>query len=550
VICLSIGAFYRYNRFFNGFFPDPVNIKIIEEEYMRRVLFLIVVLCTSILSAEIRRVSISTAGTAGNNESGISSISTGGRFIAFESLADNLVTGDTNACKDIFVHDSLTGETVRVSVASDGTQADAWSGYPSISADGRYVVFQSSASNLVPGDTNGESDIFLHDLQTGQTSRLSVAADGTEGNRYSFYPCISADGRYAAFESYSNNLVAVDYNGYNADVFVKDLQTGQNTIVSVSSTGTQGNSYSGHPTISADGRYVGFQSYATNLVPGDTAGFYDIFVHDRQTGQTTRASVASNGTEGNANSLYCAISTDGRYVSFESPATNLVPGDTNNVKDVFVHDLQTAQTTRVSVAEDGTQGDRDSRMTSISPDGRYVAFNSFSTTLVPGDNNGYSDIFIHDQQTGQLRLVSVAADGTQADGPCYYAFFSADGEYISFQSYAGTLVPGDVNGTSDVFVVEIGDKIWLPVDIDNYIQNLPDTCFSGNAAQRKSKLHDKIVKVQDFIEAGSYQEAIDTLLLDIKPKMDGLDQNDWIICTYAQTDLTAMIDALVAALGG
>ena len=232
---------------------------------------------------------------------------------------------------------AAAGDTIRVSLASDGTQGNYYSRDLSISADGRYVAFASYASNLVSGDTNGTPDVFIHDRQGGGTTRVSVASDGTQGNWDSWYSSISADGRYVAFYSGASNLVSGDTNGTD-DVFVHDGQTGQTTRVSVASDGAQGNDISWDPSISADGRYVAFYSDATNLVSGDTNGTDDVFVHDWQTGQTTRISVASDGAQGNEGSWYSSISADGRYVAFYSGASNLVSGDTNGVGDVFVHE--------------------------------------------------------------------------------------------------------------------------------------------------------------------------------------------------------------------
>ncbi|MPV87016.1 hypothetical protein GCU85_09795 [Cardiobacteriales bacterium ML27] len=319
-------------------------------------------------------------------------MSADGRYVAFSSRGTNLVAGDTNSVQDIFVHDTQTGATTRVSVDSSGVEGDSHSYNPSISADGRYVAFQSNATNLVVGDTNGAADIFVHDTQMGVTTRVSVDSSGVASDSYSSDPSISADGRYVAFWSNATNLVAGDMNG-TADVFVHDTQTGNTTRVSVDSSGVASDSYSSDPSISADGRYVVFSSDATNLVAGDTNGTRDIFVHDTQTGVTTRVSVDSSDIGGDDFSQVPSISADGRYVAFQSSATNLVAGDTNGVADVFVHDTQTGVTTRFSVDSNDLESNNGSYNPSISADGRYVAFDSFATNLVADDTNGRRDVF-------------------------------------------------------------------------------------------------------------------------------------------------------------
>jgi Tol biopolymer transport system component len=294
------------------------------------------------------------------------------------------------------VHDRRTGKTTRVSVASDGTGANFNSYSPALSADGRFVAFDSWASNLVDDDTEGWSDIFVHDRRTGKTTRVSVANNGTKGDSSSFDPAISADGRFVAFSSFASNLVTDDTNAA-PDVFVHDRKIGQTTRVSVATGGGQANNYSVVPQLSGDGRYVAFGSDASNLVADDTNGAGDIFVHDRQTGRTTRVSVATGGAQANALSFSPAISANGRYVAFSSFASDLVTDDTNGAPDVFVHSLQTGQTTRVSVANSGTQGDSSSFYPAISADGRFVAFSSFASNLVPDDTNNELDIFVRDR---------------------------------------------------------------------------------------------------------------------------------------------------------
>jgi len=416
---------------------------------------------TALVFGITTRVSVASDGSQGNNYSDWPSTSADGRYVAFTSRASNLVSGDTNGYMDIFVHDRQTASTERVSVASDGSQGNYYSDSPSISADGCYVAFGSYASNLVSGDTNGYLDIFVHDRQTGITERVSVASDGSQGNYDSGGSSISTDGRYVAFQSHASNLVSGDTNG-SWDIFVHDRQTGSTERVSVASDGSQGNGGSYSPSISAGGRYLAFLSEASNLVSGDTNNFcgnppeynncLDIFVHDRQTGSTQRVSLSSDGSQGNHESYSPSISADGRYVAFESYASNLVIGDTNkfcggyiSCPDIFVHDRQTGVTQRVSLASDGSQGNSYSHSPSISADGRYVAFFSSASNLVSGDTNGYTDTFVHDRQTGSTQRVSLASDGSQGNDGSGGSSISADGRYVAFTSRASNLVSGDTN---------------------------------------------------------------------------------------------------------
>ena len=329
-----------------------------------------------------------------------------GRHVAFRSFASNLVPVDTNGTWDVFLRDTVAGTTQRVSMATGGTQANQESDLASVSRNGRYVAFYSNATNLVPGDT-GWQDVFVRDTVTGTTRRVSVTAAGAQANGPSYGGAVSDDGQRVAFDSYASNLAPGDSNA-KIDVFVRDTAAGTTTRVSEATGGTQGNSDSYQPDMSGDGRYVVFYSQASNLVAGDTNSALDVFVRDTTTGVTSRASVASDGSQANGRSDYPAISGGGRYVAFTSQASNLVAGDTNAKTDAFVRDVVAGVTARVSVATDGTQADDDSYEPSVSTDGAHVAFASSATNLVVGDTNATEDVFVHDTGAAE-NLVPTAA---------------------------------------------------------------------------------------------------------------------------------------------
>lgn len=403
------------------------------------------------------RVSTDSAGLQSNGLSNQASVSASGRFVAFTSKASNLVPGDTNGVNDVFVKDRQTGQTTRISVDSAGLQGNDESRGPTLSNDGRYVAFESYATNLVVGDTNGNPDIFLHDRQTGQTRRVSLNSLGQQANGYSFSASISGDGLFVAFESAATNLVAGDTNGFE-DVFVFDRTTSQTTRVSVDSAGVQANLFSLDPSLSGDGRFVAFHSGANNLVPADTNGATDVFLHDRQTGNTKRVSLNSLGAQCNGYSDSSVVSADGSLIAFDSSATDLVLGDTNGFRDVFLHDRLTGKTTRVSVDSAGTQSDRHSFDPSLAANNRFVAFASLATNLVPGDTNAAQDVFLHDLQTGETLRLSVDAAGAQSNGESSNAArsLSDDGRFAAFSSAATNLVTADTNAALDVFLRDRG----------------------------------------------------------------------------------------------
>jgi Tol biopolymer transport system component/Mg-chelatase subunit ChlD len=406
---------------------------------------------TGNLPVTTERVSESSQHGQASGSSDDAWISADGRYVTFVSTASDLVAGDTNGAQDIFVHDRSTDETIRVSVANDGSQATSFSDDPALTADGRKVIFKSYASNLVAGDTNAKWDIFVRDLDAGTTTRVSVASDGTQSNGTSGDPVPSADGRSVAFSSSASNLVAGDTNAVD-DIFVHDTVTGTTARASLSSAGVQANAGSDDPSISADGRYLAFWSDASTLVPGDTNGVRDIFVRDTQTGTTTRASVASDGTQANAASDNPSISDDGSLLAFDSDASTLVSGDTNAKTDIFVRDLAAGTTRRVNLTQAGAQAERGSDSPSISGDGTIVSFQSSARTLISGDTNNRNDIYAVNLADGTLWRVSVAADGSQAADASDNPAITADGATIAFQSMAVNLVPNDTNGTSDSFV--------------------------------------------------------------------------------------------------
>ncbi len=381
-------------------------------------------------------------------------VSDDGRYVTFGSAANNLVVDDTNGVSDAFVYDRQSRLTRRVSVSSAGVEGTDYSGLPSISADGRYVAFVAHGP-LDAEDSNGTSDIMVRDLQTDSIARVSVTSSGETANGSSNWPSISGNGRFVTFGSYAGNLVAGTTS--SDDVFVHDRLTGTTTLASKSSEGLAGQGSSHFPAVSGDGRYVVFVSTAENLVADDSNGVNDIFVHDRQTATTTRVSVDSSGNQGDGESNNPSVSNDGRYVAFHSRASNLVAGDTNGVTDVFVRDLHSGKIARASVTSNGGQGDGNSFIASISGNGRYVAFSSVASNLGPVDVNGTTDVFVHDRRTGRITLASVDRAGTQGAGFSWMPSISANGGHVMFLSDADNwaLDAGQVGPFRDVFVATL-----------------------------------------------------------------------------------------------
>jgi Tol biopolymer transport system component len=420
------------------------------------------------------RASADATGNEGDFASDRQSISADGRWVVFQSLATNLIAGDTNDFCDVFVRDLTTGAVERISVDSAETEADGCSSVTSsqaISADGTVVVFVSRADNLVPVDLNLAFDVFVRDRVAGTTELVSVDSQGNQSDGLSGDAVISADGRFVAFDSLADNLVAGDTN-HARDVFVHDRATGVTERVSVDRYGFDGNADSLRPSLSADGRCVAYMSFATNLDPNDSNADADVFLRDRLLGTTECVSVDLNGVPGNDGSEAPSLSADGNLVAFDSAATNLVLGDTNRWCDVFVRDRAAAATTRVSVDSAGNEANFFSFRPVLSADGRVVAFESSASNLVANDTNASSDLFLHALATGYTERISVASNGAQPEQSSENVSLSGDGRTAAFDSAATYLVSADDNGVVDVFV---HTTAALPASWTDYGSGFPGT---------------------------------------------------------------------------
>jgi VCBS repeat-containing protein len=400
-----------------------------------------------------------------------------GHYVVFQSDATNLIGGDTNGTTDIFRKDLITGEIVLISTSSSNVQGNGASTHAAISADGRYTVFQSTATNLDPADTNTQSGIYLKDWTTGQLTLLSKTGAGVNANNGSFNPSISADGHFVAFDSVATNLVTGDTNG-SSDVFVVNLQTNTISLVSKDSTNTtQGNAGSFRPALSSDGAYIAFDSSASNLIAGqlnDTRG--DTFIKNLATGAIAGVDVSPTGQWGSGGSglngagSNPALSADGQYVSFRGGATNLVLGvSTGGAVEAVLSNTRNGATSIASSTSAGTLAPIDVGSVSISADGRFVAFDTRSTALGGVDPN-LSDVFLKDTLTGALIVVDRSAAGLAANSNATSGSVSSDGRYVAFASAATNLVAGDTNNLQDIFVKDTGVR---------YVENAPAVAIAS-----------------------------------------------------------------------
>ncbi len=415
-------------------------------------------LTTAWAAPAVTRTTLVSATPTAGEENGLADrphLSGNGRFVAFDSTATNLDPKDRGSARDIYVRDLQSNAVELVSVALDNGAGNGYSTLSSISDDGRYVAFQSVATNLVAGDTNRSGDIFVRDRLQKKTVLASVSRTGGFPNGQSTRPTISGDGHLVAYNSGANNLLPGSDGNAFQDIFVRDLVHNTTERVSVG-RGAPPNGDSVRPEMRGSGRFVAFESQASNLVPGDTNGNRDIFLYDRQSGKTTRANVTPSGGNSRGEASRPHLTPDGRFVAFESASSDLVAGDTNNDQDVFVRDMVAGRTELVSKATSGVQGAAESTRGVLSFTGRYVAFNSTSANLVAKDTNSRQDVFLRDRQTGTTTRISLTATGGQSNGTSFRPVISGDGATVVYESLATNLTANDPRAGSDIFATPAG----------------------------------------------------------------------------------------------
>jgi hypothetical protein len=435
---------------------------------MQRMKVLAIGLAVALLSgcAWVGRVGVATDGSqpkTGGVTLG-SDVSTNGRYVVFTSTAPNLVAGDTNNAPDVFWRDNQTNVTERVSLTNTGAQANIGAYGALVSADGRYVAFTSDSTNLISGDTNDVTDVFIRDRGLGTTTRVSVVNGGGESDNASVLTSMTPDGRFVVFDSDSDILVGTADDNAVTDVFVRDRARSTTQRVSINTDSTQGDAASTGGSISDDGRYIAFVSDASTLDPGwnDSGAYTDVFVRDRTSNVTTRITGFPNGDEADGPSTGVAISGNGKVVAFDTAATNLVdpPDDANT--DVYATVLGSNVFERVSVPTSvDAPGGGDSAVTSVSDDGRFVLFQSQAKNLVSDALTAASDAFVRDRTNHATVLAATTqamkeptAGSAVLSGSAANAI-SGDGRYVLFSSTATDVIlsGGDKNGTDlDVFL--------------------------------------------------------------------------------------------------
>ncbi len=419
-----------------------------KKNYCFVVLSLLMILLIAGSANALQRISFNPMLGDSNGASSNAEISMDGRYIAFESTASNLVANDNNGASDVFVYDCSTQLITRISVDISGAEVYGYSGLPSISGDGRYIAYASIANGITPDDYNNNYDVFVYDQLLNTVERISVGIGGADSNGESVYPSINYDGSYVAFRSDATNLVPVDVNACT-DIFLYDRSNKTMSLVS-SAPAAQADGNSSMPSISGDGLSVAFESHAANLVPNDTNNVKDVFVYNKASNTITRVSVDASGNQANADSNKPSINMDGNFVAFQSDANNLVPDDTNNSRDIFLYNISAGTIDRVSMLA-GVQGDSSSVNPSINMDGSMIAFESASSNFASGDTNNTNDVFVYNNADKSLKIIS-ELNGVIGDALSGSSAIDGTGAKVAFQSVASNLAPDDTNGLRDIYL--------------------------------------------------------------------------------------------------
>ncbi|MFF2073787.1 hypothetical protein ACFVXG_03410 [Kitasatospora sp. NPDC058162] len=408
------------------------------------------------------RVSVGLSQAQPDGASRAAGLSADGRYAVFTSAATNLVPGDTNGVNDVFVRDLRTGRIERVNTGPDGAQADGASFEAAISGNGRYVAFSSSATNLAPGADRGHDDVYVHDRWTGETTLVSVGEEpgqpgqpsqpsqpgqqnGPQKDKFSGHPSLSWDGRYIAFQSNRSDLAPGTVTWLGANIYVHDLWTGENRLVSVGADGKEANGSSASPVISADGGSVAFISKASNIIAADKPG--------AALAPEAAGRLAAESGQESDEQFVDASRTDRSPAASPAPGASLAPGEhpqllKPRLYPLYVRDLRAEETTLASPDEKG--GYRGADYPSLSADGRYAVY---STWVQHGDNwwERHFEVYVRDLAEGTDTLVSAGLPGTKTTGDSFNGRLTADGRWVYFDSTAANLVPGDTNGVGDVF---------------------------------------------------------------------------------------------------
>jgi Tol biopolymer transport system component/uncharacterized membrane protein YgcG len=396
---------------------------------------------------ELVSVGSGSAGGQGSQPSVNADVSGDGRYVVFESRARELVPGDLRGATDVFVRDRLLKETTRVSVGIGGAEANGESKEPAISADGEWIAFQSAASNLVPGDTNAATDIFLVHRRSGAITRASVDSQGGQAAGGSERPSISGDGGVVAFTSAAADLVPGDTNRVQ-DVFVYRRTSKQTSMVSKTHSGGLLAGPSFHPDVSRDGRWVAFITQADSVLASDPYRNYDSYLTDLSAGRTVSVGVGDSGAALPGDNWDARVSADGRYVAFR--AGSAVGGP----PQIRRFDRTTNKSVLISQTGDGEPGNQMSLAPAISDDGNLIAFHSAASDLVGGDQNGQFDVMVRDVKSGVVNRYSVSPTGEGGNRESYNPVLSGNGGTLVFESLASNLVAGAANGVWDIFAIE------------------------------------------------------------------------------------------------